>query len=940
MSGQQAAAQPPTARQPAAQPPAAGRRPSISARWRRLTGSAAVTTFAFGLLVCMCALVAVAGPRANAHLRTNAFSELVPRAPALDKTVIGTDDLSSLTSALNVRTALHSADIGVVQSALEQHLDPSLPIGPVSGDWDSLTTPFTPVEAIPTSSGTVRAEFEFVYRSPFPKYVRLVAGALPGRMSRHHGVVTIPVAMTRATAKRFGYSVGSEVFAAGGIVVKVGGIVVPRDAHSPFWTVDPLAAAPAFVVPQPPHSLPYWQAGLFMPAAALATLPAMFNPGGTQLTLVFPLALSHLTASQAIGLAQTMRGTLSTAGTLTLTSAQNLASIKLHSGATDLLNQFVREASAVGNVLDLMSVSLAVVGAAVVLLTAWLMAEQRQEEFAMLRARGASRRQLGATALKASAIAALPGAAIGIGVAVALTPGADTPLAWWLAGLTVLAALAGPGLITVRQHRSYVGTARPDRPASRMSAIRRLVAESALTLVCIIALIVLREQTTGRHNDLVASAAPVLAAVPVAIVILRLYPAVVRPLLRMAARRGGVVGFLGLARSARVAASAVLPAFSMVLALSLVSFAGMVRAAVIRGEVAQSWQAVGADAVVGTAPVAMSLAQQQAVAAVPGAQATAPVAETIASYGLSGNGLTVLIANPRRYAALLADTPFGRPPASFADWRGPASQSTASSASSTGRAGRAIPVLASPGLAARFGGRAATVEVAGRRVTVRIVGTGPTMSQDGEITSSTVSGDLVLPTSALGAYAPVPDAMLVAGPYLDDHALTSLVARWRGQGGSLVLRSSVLAGLESAPVQQDAYIELLFGGIAAAIGCLLVLLLVLLASAQSRQLTVARAATMGLSMAQGRWLTLVESTPQLVAVLIGGLICALGLAPLVGPALDLAAFTGSATPVPVLVEPVWLAVSAIGLLVLAMATVSIQTLVTDREVPRSLRIGG
>jgi putative ABC transport system permease protein len=924
--------------QPAAQPPAAWRRPPIAARWRRLTGSAAVTTFAFGLVVCMCALGAVAGPRANAHLRTNAFRELVARTPALDETVIGTDDLSSLGSALNVRTALRPADINVVQSALEQHLAPRLPIGPVSGYWDGLTTPFTPVDEIPTSSGTVNAEFEFSYRSPFAKYVRVVAGSLPGQVSRHHGVVTIPVAVTRATAKRFGFSVGSEVFAGDGFRVEVGGIVAPRDAQAPFWTVDPVATAPAFV--EPLNSPLYWLGALFTPAAALAPLQAMFNQSSTQLTWVFPLALSHLTGSQAISLAQTMPGTLSTAGTVSFTSAQNLASITLYSGATGLLNQLVSEASAVGNVLDLMSVSLAVVGAAVVLLTAWLMAEQRREEFAMLRARGASQRQLGATALEASATAALPGAAIGIGVGVALTPGADTPLAWWLAGLTVLAALAGPVLITVRQHRSYVGAARPDRPASRTSAIRRLVAESALTLVCVGAVIVLRDQATGRHDDLVASAAPVLAAVPVAIVMLRLYPAAVRLLLRLAARRGGVVGFLGLARSARAATSAVLPAFAMVLALSLVSFAGMVRAAVIRGEVAQSWQAVGADAVVSTAPAAMSLAQERSVAAVPGAQATAPVAETIASYGLSGNELAVLIVNPRRYAALLAHTPFGRPPASFADWHGPASLSTASSASGTGRERRAIPVLASPGVSAQFGGRAATVEVAGRRLTVRIVGTGPTMSQGEEITGSTVAGCLVLPASALGAYAPVPDALLIAGPNLDDHALTSLVARWQGQGGSVMLQSSVLAELETAPVQQDTYIELLLGGVAAAIGCLLVLLLVLLLSAQSRQLTLARTATMGLSISQGRWLTLVESTPQLVAVLIGGLICALGLAPLVGPALDLAAFTGSATPVLVRSEPAWLAVTAIGLLVLAMATISIQTMLTDREVPRSLRIGG
>src|SRR5262249_48621557 len=154
---------------------------------------------------------------------------------------------------------------------------------------------------------------------------------------------------------------------------------------------------------------------------------------------------------------------------------------------------------------------------------------------------------------------------------------------------------------------------------------------------------------------------------------------------------------------------------------------------------------------------------------------------------------------------------------SFADWRLPAALNTA------GRErppGRAIPVLASRGLAAELGGRAATVDVAGHRVAVRMVGTGPAMSQG---TGSTLGGSLVMPAAALGAFAPVPDAMLVAGPNLDDHALNRLVASWRGQGSSVTLQSSVLAGLENAPVQRDTYIELLLGGVAAAIGCLLVL---------------------------------------------------------------------------------------------------------------------
>jgi putative ABC transport system permease protein len=924
--------------QHAAATPAARSRSGVAASWRRLTGSAAVTTLAFGLLVCMCALVAVGGPRASAHLRTNAFRELVARTPALDKTVIGTDDVSSLVTAMNLRTVLSQADVGEVQSKLAQHLAHAMPIGPASGFFDGLTTPFTPEEQQPTSSGVVSAEFEFVDRSPFARYVKVVAGSLADGVSRHHGVVTIPVFVTRVTAKRFGFRVGSQVFAGVGFKVKVRGIVDPTDAHAPFWTVDPVAAAPAFVEPE--SSPVYWLGGLFTSAAALATLQTSFDPGSTQLTWAFPLALSHLTGSQAMSLAQTFPGALSTAGDITFTSAENVAGITLQSGATGLFHRFVTEASAVSNVLDLMSVSLAVVGAAVVLLTAWLMAEQRQEEFAMLRARGASARQLGTAALTVSAIAALPGAVVGTLIAVKLTPGAGTSLAWWLAGLTVLTALAGPLIITVRQHRRSAAAApslagRADRPVGRIYAIRRLVAEVALVLLCVGALIVLRDQASARHGDVVASAAPALVAIPVAMLMLRLYPAAVRLLLRLTARRGGVVGFLGLARAGRVAATAVLPAFTMVLALSLVSFAGMIRAAVIRGEVAQSWQDVGADAYVSVAPAAMSAGQQRSIAAVPGVQAVAPVAAMIASHGPDGNALTVLAADPTQFAEMLAHTPLGRPPTSFWDWRavGP------SRAGRSGQAVRAIPVLASPGLSAQFAHRTGTIEVASRRIRVQIVGSAPLMSQEQENLSSAMAGYLVLPASALGPSAPPTQAVLVAGVNLDDHALTSLVARWRSQGGSVVLRSSVLAGLEAAPVQRDTYIELLLGGIVAAVACLLVLLLVLLLSARSRQLTLARTATMGLSTAQGRWLTLVEALPQLVAVVVGGLICALGLAPLVGPALDLSVFTGSATPVPVRIEPVWLTATALGLFVLAVATLSVQTTLADRRAPSSLRIG-
>jgi putative ABC transport system permease protein len=213
-----------------------------------------------------------------------------------------------------------------------------------------------------------------------------------------------------------------------------------------------------------------------------------------------------------------------------------------------------------------------------------------------------------------------------------------------------------------------------------------------------------------------------------------------------------------------------------------------------------------------------------------------------------------------------------------------------------------------------------------------------------------VNGFLVLPRAALGRRAPAASALLAVGgglddggpdgSGLDDRALTAAVARWHAAGTVVTLRSQLLAALEQAPLERGAYLELALGGIAAAAGALLALLLVLLLSAQSRQLTLARAATMGMSTVQARLLVLIEALPQILAVIVGGLICALALAPLVGPALGLSVFTGSATPVPVRIEPAWLTGAALALLILAIATLSGQAVLAGRGTARSLRIGG
>ena len=922
---------------------------ALAARWRALTGSAPAATIALGLLACLCAGLAVAGPRAGAELRSAALSKRIAAAPAADKTVVASTEDGTLSSP----AGLSASQLLRGKQQLRRNLG-RLPLSPAADDWSSLTTPLLSVtDDAPTLPATLPPKVELSYRDTLAPNVRLVAGRLPAGLAgstagQAGGTATtvLQAAVTLVTARRFGLDVGSRLTLPGtSLLLAVTAIVQPRNSSALFWTTDPAVAAPQLVTV---GQNDYWIGGVFIGPGALSALLNNVDLATTQVTWTFPLDLTSIPAAQAGPLQQQLAVTLATAGRFnvaavpitvghlppgrkhlrfrqTSPAARSVViplTVALSSGTAALLTGFQAEAAAAGNVLDLLAVSLAVLAAVVVLLAGWLLAEQRRQDLAVLRARGAARRQLAALVLAPSAVATVPGAVAGVALAVALTPSAPAALSWWLAGLVVVAGLAGPAAVTAATHRGYAAVVRPDAPPARLSTVRRLVVEAMLVAAAIGGLVVLRDQGNAR-GDVYASAAPVLLAVGVAVLVLRLYPLLVRAALRLTGQRAGPTAFLGLVRAARVPASAMLPAFAMVLALALVSFAGMVRGAVLRGETAVSWQQAGADAVVtGTGPVTRAL--QRSVATVSGVRYVA--AAGVVTGGLESSGTAqfdVLLVDPAQYARLIAGSPLPPVPADF-------------TASSAGRdSAGPVPVLASPGLAAQLGRGPVTVLLnATRLVTVRVVGQAADMSA----VFPANGGHLVLTRQAAAALGVTPNSLLVSGQSLNEPTLRAAVAR-HDAGATIVFRSQLLTRLAAAPLRQGAYLALALGAAAAACCCLLVLLLSLLLSASARQLALARMTTMGLSGGQTRLLSVVEMLPQLLAVLAGGLACALALVPATGPALSLTVITGSASSVPVQIEPLWLVAVGAGLLVLAIVTLTGQTLLTDRNAPRSLRMG-
>jgi putative ABC transport system permease protein len=347
--------------------------------------------------------------------------------------------------------------------------------------------------------------------------------------------------------------------------------------------------------------------------------------------------------------------------------------------------------------------------------------------------------------------------------------------------------------------------------------------------------------------------------------------------------------------------------------LTMVTFAAMVSAAVTRGQVDASWRQVGAGAVVrAEAGHPISAALQRRIASVPGVTGTA--AEVVHEALLpTGTELTAVFVSPASYAAVVDQAPGTRFPLA------------ALSGNAAGRPGGIIPAVATPAAAQLIGSAPAQLSLdTTQSLTARLAGR---ISRVPGVTGGAV---LVMPLRVLGQNPPEPDLMLVSGPHLDGKRLTAIVGR-ELPGAAVTLRATALAALAGAPVPQAAQVTLVQAAATAAGFGALVLLLSLVLAARTRDLTLARLATMGLGQRQANLLLATEALPQVVAAAFGGIACAWALAPLVGPSIDLSVFTGPGPSVVLAPDPVALVTSAAGLILAALLALAAQAVITYRR---------
>jgi putative ABC transport system permease protein len=910
-------------------------RSRLRGAWTTVCGTTTAASLGLALLVFGTVAISMAVPRGGLGHRTQALQRTLAGVPATSTAVLGNLDYTTFGVGFAGRP-FTAAQLSETRAELAASMvGDDLP-GALAGtrpraawpDWVGLTSGYAEVTGeAPQAFTGFPPQMEILYRDELSRYGRLAAGHLPEQGRASPGHVVLQIAVTGATAARFGLRPGSRLGFAPDITLDVTGIVTPAEPGSAFWGADAIAAAPGLTAV--PGSAAgsralYWAGAGFVGPAEVPLLQASVPTAHMEVSWAVPLSVAHLTADQVTAVEARLSGALTAGGQVQANGT--LTQVPLSSGLLAVLDAFSGEDQALGAVLGLVFVSLAAIGIVAVVLGAGLVATRRSAEFAVMRARGASLGQVAGRALIASAALTLPAATAGAALAVAVTPGGGTVIAWWLAGSALAVALAGLPLLAAAGQRGAGGRLRrTGSVASRRAAVaRRVVAEAGLASAAVGGIIVLRRQgLTAGNVDVYSSAAPALVAVLAAIVVVHGYPLVLRAALRLARARPGVSAFVGLARATRTSPAAVAGVFALILALAVVAFGTMVDDAVHRAEVSQSWREVGADAIVNASGSSrpLSPAVQREIAAIPGATRTAAVLVTSGSL-VTGARIRVVVLNPSGYAALIAGTPGPAFPAG----------ALARRAARAGPSGPApVPALASAAAASSVARGGVSLKVDGRTLRIRLAGRAP------GVPGGPAGSFLILPAWALGG-AP-PSIMLVVGPRLDTGRMAATVRRAL-PGASVTFRADVLSALSGAPLPHAAQAAIAEGAAAAAAFSALILLITLLMTARSRDLTLARLATMGLGLGQGRWLVALETLPQVLAATAGGVASTYALAPLIAPSISLSAFTGSATGAAIRTELLPLAASAGGLILLSAAALAVQFLIARRRgIQRALRVG-
>jgi hypothetical protein len=525
-----------------------------------------------------------------------------------------------------------------------------------------------PIDLLAAAGSTTTVEIQPASLEGISAQATLTAGKWPG--PPHHGG-PVPVALPAAVASRMHLTLGSVLTGAvtgGGpkTSLRVTGLFQPTDPGSPYWVLDIL---PMSGISAPSGNNAF--AGGISPIPFSYDLygPAVVNPAAFDGTLAAGQA-SWMVLPQASGMARLNIAALA-ASTSALFSRLNQfppEGLQVNSGLPQLLDGVASTIVLTRSLFTIAALELLLVAGAGLVLAARLLASLREEESALLRARGATRSQVVRPVLAEAVVLAVAAGLAGLLIGTRLTGGLAGLGNVRLAGYSGIGALAWLSFLAVVVLCAAVmvwpalGALTPNAARRRRGRQARLAGiawaggDLAVVALAVVAVWELHGYSAVAHPatgllgiDPVVAVAPALALAGVALIPLRGLPLLARLADKATDRETRLAAAMVSWQIARRPIRQAGPVLLVVVATATTTLAVSAYASWHQSAADQASFAVGADVRVDSAgPGPMGAAA--AITRAPGVTASTPA--SLASIG-NGTQLIALDANTAGKTVLL-----------------------------------------------------------------------------------------------------------------------------------------------------------------------------------------------------------------------------------------------------------------------------------------------
>lgn len=715
------------------------------------------------------------------------------------------------------------------------------------------------------------------------------------------------------------------------IAVRIVGFVEVNDVTEEYWVSD--ARLDRAVEYDDGNTVQIFATALFAPDAYARLARGVEHPLSFQYTWRYFVDPERLDAGRFDQLAADLRKLDAQYGSV----FGDPTKIGVSTGLSRILRDYLSQRNLTLAILSLMTAGLVGVGAAVLSLVAGIAADRRRDALRLLRGRGGSARQLLGSQLAEGLLLSLPAALVGYLVATVLVGGRGG--VWPIVAAAGVAIAATILLILAHSRLALrpLGEIEQDEAAVERIAPRRIVLEALVVALALAGVYLLRRRgiSGGSATGDISAMDPWLAAVPVllglavGLLVVRLYPVPARLLAWLSSLRRDLVPVLGFRRASRQPGATALPVLVLLLALAVSAFALVLTTTIDRGQVASSWQQVGADYRIASGQAGYLYRGVDPTVA-PGVEAVARavvIPSAIFSGRVPGAGIAqLLLVEPARLQDVTAGTP--------ADARMPDELLSEPAGADIGEPTNPIPAIVSPtaGNGTLRPGDTFGMTVFSRETTFVVVDVRERFAG--------------LPIDRAFVVAPLPSIaamnpnrpvrytdMFVRGPRSVAAPLHDTV-RSQSQSAMLTSRAAVYDAVHDAPLIAGVATGFRFGLAITALYAGVAVAFAMLLRGKSRARDQAYLRTLGLSREQSLGLTAVEQGPGIVVGIVAGVALGLASAWLIAPGLDLIEFIGPGLPVRLQVD--W---GAVALLVAVVLVVTIAAVLLTTRFARKISLG-